>query len=145
VKGHRHGILLVDEDDAFRAEVRDLLDARGMAVMPARHGRAALQLCALGFEPCLIIVDVHKPSVAGAELRRALQYDARLRAIPVFVLPLNDGQRHDPTTAVIDVAGMLRAADRDCPLTIGFRRPPTERGQRRLAARPPYVRSSESR
>jgi CheY-like chemotaxis protein len=146
VKGHRHGILLVDEDDAFRAAVRDCLTERGMAVMPARHGRAALQLCALGFEPCLIVVDVHEPSVGGNELRRALQYDARLRDIPVVVLPPRDAHRREPpTTGVLAVDHMLRAAERACPLTVAFRRPPMDRSNRRPAARPPRVRTMESR
>src|SRR5690348_542634 len=87
MRGHRHTLILVDDEGENRNTLRDQLIADGVDVLCARHGRAALQLVALGIRPCAFLVDVESPNVAGAELRRALQYDARLRDVPVGVLP----------------------------------------------------------
>lgn len=114
MRGHRHGVLLVDEEGDLRDAVQELLTRRGLEVLSARHGRAALQLIALGFRPCVILVDLRKPSVAGAEFRRAQQYDPGLREIPVVVLT--------EWTPPLDADGLLATADRHCAGGDAFRR-----------------------
>jgi CheY-like chemotaxis protein len=116
-RGHRHSVLLVDEEGAARNALRDRLQEAGFEVMSARHGRAALQLLALGIRPCAILVDVRKPGVAGTEFRRAQQYDPELREIPVVVLA-------DPG-ATVEVAVVRRAAEQRCWARGAFRRDAT--------------------
>jgi CheY-like chemotaxis protein len=140
MRGHRHLVVLVDDDGPARDRVRDLLLARGIDALGARHGRAALQLLALGIRPCALFVDLDKPAVAGAELRRALQYDPRYRAIPVGVLPppsQRDGDGPDALPAVL--GAVLRA----CPELQAFRRPPTHGGPCVAAVRPPRRRDGQ--
>lgn len=111
----------------------------------ARHGRAALQLLTLGIYPCLILVDVVKPSVGGAELRRALLYGDQFRRIAVQALPVLDGRR-PPTAAAADVVGtVVSAVARECPYVAVFRRAPL--GQRAVgrAERPPRIRKDGAR
>lgn len=129
MRGHRHTVILVDDESEARDAIRARLEAKGADVLCARHGRAALQLIALGMRPCAFLVDVESPGVAGAELRRALQYDAGLRHVPVGVLPpLRERvARH----VALDVDELLRAATLCCDELVAFRRPPT---QGRLAA-----------
>lgn len=129
MRGHRHTVILVDDETGAREAIRAQLEAKGAEVLCARHGRAALQLVALGMRPCAFLVDVESPGVAGAELRRALQYDAGLRHVPVGVLPplrLRVGRG-----AAVDVDELLRAATLGCDELVAFRRPAT---QDRLAA-----------
>ncbi len=125
MRGHRHTVILVDDETGARDAVRDQLEAKGADVLCARHGRAALQLVALGLRPCAFLVDVESPGVAGAELRRALQYDAGLRRIPVGVLP-PVRQRFGRASALLDVDELLRAATQSCDGLVVFRRPPTQ-------------------
>jgi len=125
MRGHRHTFILVDDEGECRDALRDRLVADGAEVLCARHGRAALQLVALGIRPCAFLIDVESPSVAGAELRRALQYDARLRSVPVGVLP-PARQRTSRAGPPIDVVELLRAASQHCPELVAFRRPSSQ-------------------
>lgn len=130
MRGHRHTLILVDDEGEGRDALRDHLMACGMDVLCARHGRAALQLVALGIRPCAFLVDVESPSVAGTELRRALQYDTALRHVPVGVLP-PARVRVQRNGSPVDVAELLRAAGQQCPDLVAFRR---QGSQDRLAA-----------
>jgi CheY-like chemotaxis protein len=123
MRGHRHTVILVDDETGARDALREQLETKGADVLCARHGRAALQLVSLGLRPCAFLVDVESPAVAGAELRRALQYDTALRHIPVGVLP-SLRQRTGP--AAVDVDELLRAAAQSCEELVAFRRPPTQ-------------------
>jgi CheY-like chemotaxis protein len=135
MRGHRHTVLIVDDEGAERDAVRDRLVAMGMEVLAARHGRAALQIISLGIRPCVILIDVVKAGVAGNELRRALQYDPGLRSIPVVVLP-EAPARHGNATEAVDVQALLAASGMLCLELLGFRRPPTPRAPRATALRP---------
>ncbi len=110
----------------------------------ARHGRAALQLLSLGIYPCVILVDVVKPSVGGTELRRALLYAEQFSRIAVQALPVVDGHIA-PKPNVSDVVSGVRAvAARECPYVAVFRRAPLEQRSVGRAARPPRVRKNGS-
>ena len=50
MRGHRHTVILVDDEGEMRDGLRDHLIATGVDVLCARHGRAALQLVALGIQ-----------------------------------------------------------------------------------------------
>jgi hypothetical protein len=141
MRGHRHTVILVDDEGEMRDGLRDHLIATGVDVLCARHGRAALQLVALGINPCAFLVDVESPGVAGAELRRALQYDASLRHIPVGVLPPLRQRIARPGPA-IDVDELLRAATQCCTDLVAFRRPAS---QSRLAVATRPLRGPRTR
>lgn len=136
MRRHQHAVLLVDDDGETRAAVRARLEEIGMEVVCARHGRAALQLLSLGIAPCAMLVDVVKPQVAGAELRRALQYDAALRVIPVIAITVGDP---------VDFDHLRAAADDYCPYQSGLRRHAVLRRLGPELARPPSGRGSGRR
>jgi CheY-like chemotaxis protein len=132
MRRHRHEIILVDDESTHRTALAMRLTDAGFTVLPARHGRAALQLLRLGIRPCVIVVDVMKPAVAGAEFRRALSYEPTFAGIPVLVLkalaPL-DQQTSTPLAfaRAFDVRALRERADQACPPSAGFRRPPSYR------------------
>lgn len=126
-------VILVDDETGAREAIRQELESKGAEVLCARHGRAALQLVALGLRPCAFLVDVESPGVAGAELRRALQYDNGLRHVPVGVLP--PIRQRLARGVVVDVDELLRAATQCCEDLVAFRRPATQ-GRLDAATRP---------
>jgi CheY-like chemotaxis protein len=132
MRRHRHEVILVDEESTHRSALAARLTDEGFTVLPARHGRAALQLLTLGIRPCVIVVDVLKPSVAGTEFRRALSYEPTFTDIPVLVMralaPL-DQQSSTPLAfaRAFDVRALRERADHTCPPSAGFRRPPSHR------------------
>lgn len=108
----------------------------------ARHGRAALQLLSLGIYPCVILVDVVKPSVGGTELRRALLYRDQFRRIAVQALPPVEGPAALKAGIADVVESVQGVAARECPYVAVFRRAPLERRSLGRAVRPPLVRKN---
>lgn len=135
-------MLIVDEDAAARSVLEMRLLLADFDVTCARHGRAALQLLALGIYPCVILVDVVKPSVGGSELRRALLYGEEFHRISVQALPALDGRAAMKSDVGEVVGGVLGIADRECPYVAVFRRAPLDRRSVADAVRPPRVRKS---
>ena len=77
------GLLIVDDDIAFRGAAKALLGAAGFEVAgEAASGREALQeVCAL--QPSVVLLDVQLPDIDGFEVMRHLREAA---GTPVVVL-----------------------------------------------------------
>jgi len=78
-------VLLVDDDEDFRAVVRELLEDEGCEVREAEDGRVALEVLA-SFLPDLILMDLMMPGMDGWELFAELKKRAVLAEIPVAIL-----------------------------------------------------------
>jgi two-component system, OmpR family, response regulator len=75
-------LLIVDDDDAIRALLKDFFGAHGVDVTGAREGARMFEaLAAGGFD--LVLVDVMLPDGSGIELCRRLR---RSSALPVILL-----------------------------------------------------------
>src|SRR3989442_9814042 len=93
-------VLIVDDDDEHRPELRAALEEEGYAVIEAADGKAALDylLDRRSVHPCLILLDLSMPVMTGWELLAIIKSYVRLAQIPVVVIsgcdPLFDSQRH---------------------------------------------------
>jgi len=66
-------VLVVEDEDAVRHIVRRVLEAQGYAIVEARDGNDALQVCATrGDRIDLVLSDVIMPGMGGRELAREL-------------------------------------------------------------------------
>jgi CheY-like chemotaxis protein len=84
---HCHKILVVEDDDAIRSAVVDLLALEGYEAVPAHHGKEALELLKERREdPCLILTDLMMPELDGWELIRLLEKQDIIITIPVVVM-----------------------------------------------------------
>ena len=83
-------ILVVDDDEAFREEVIEVLRERGHAVLGAPNGREALTLLREHGPPDLILLDLMMPVMDGWELFEIIRSDDSLRDIPLVVLSAVD-------------------------------------------------------
>jgi CheY-like chemotaxis protein len=80
-------ILIVEDDAACAASVKDILEEEGhRTVRVAHHGREALRLLARAGRPRLILLDLMMPEMDGRELLAILQEDAELKHVPVVVV-----------------------------------------------------------
>jgi CheY-like chemotaxis protein len=66
-------ILVVEDDEAIRVIVTQILELEGYQVTTAQHGQAALEWLAQGGQPALILTDVLMPVMDGLAFVRALQ------------------------------------------------------------------------
>ena len=78
-------VLVVDEDDDVRAEIRECLANRQLACREAANARDALR-SALEDPPDLILVDLVLPDQSGLGLCRTVRECPALAATPIIVL-----------------------------------------------------------
>jgi two-component system, chemotaxis family, sensor kinase CheA len=83
----RPRILLAEDSDVVREQLKRVLEAHGYEVVAARDGAEALDLASrdpLGFD--LVSTDVMMPNLDGYELTRALRAQPRHRDVPMIMV-----------------------------------------------------------
>ena len=82
-------VLVVEDDPDIRDIVQDLLESEGYDVVPASHGKQALEFLwgvKKTAKPDLVILDMMMPLVDGRQVLEAMQSDPELASIPVLVI-----------------------------------------------------------
>jgi CheY-like chemotaxis protein len=78
--------LIVDDDRAIRATLRDLLSDEGYAVTEAGDGAQALPILRDDPHPLVVLLDAMMPHMSGMELLNAVEADPELRRQRAFLL-----------------------------------------------------------
>src|SRR5262245_22199835 len=80
-------ILIVDDDDDIRAEMRALFEDEGYSVLEAADGMDALEVLhsSSAKSICALVLDLRMPRLSGWELIDVLRSDQALSQIPVVV------------------------------------------------------------
>lgn len=76
--------MVVDDDEAVREAIADVLALDGYEVLTACDGDEALRVLAGAPRPCVALVDLVMPRVDGWELARTIAATPELRDIPVL-------------------------------------------------------------
>jgi CheY-like chemotaxis protein len=82
-------VLLVEDDPDIRDIVQDVLEAEGYDVVPASHGKQALEFLndvKTSALPDLVILDMMMPLVDGRHVLEAIRSDHNLSSVPVVVM-----------------------------------------------------------
>ncbi len=82
-------VLLAEDDVEIRDILQDLLEAEGYDVIPASHGRQALEFLEGSRKtklPDLVVLDLMMPLVDGVAVLRIMKDDPAFSDIPVVVL-----------------------------------------------------------
>lgn len=82
-------VLLVEDDVEIRDILQDLLEAEGYDVVPAGHGKQALEFLEGvrgGKLPDLMVLDMMMPLVDGGQVLATMKSDPVLSSVPVVVL-----------------------------------------------------------
>jgi CheY-like chemotaxis protein len=84
-------VLVVDDDDAIREAMRDLLDDAGFDTLGARHGLEALRvLAALATAPAFILLDLMMPVMDGWAFCDTRRKSRTFNEVPVIALSAAD-------------------------------------------------------
>jgi CheY-like chemotaxis protein len=78
--------LVVDDDEAERAAVAEVLRGDGFDVVMAEDGEQALIALEHNAPPSLVVLDLMMPRVNGWQVLEAMERTERLAEIPVIVL-----------------------------------------------------------
>ncbi|MDB9493181.1 ATP-binding protein [Spirulina major CS-329] len=81
--GERRRVLIVDDDAANRAVLRDMLESIGFIIQEATNGRTGLTQ-AQAEPPDLIITDLVMPELDGLAMTRCMRQDPSLTTIPII-------------------------------------------------------------
>lgn len=92
-RSQRDFVLIVDDDEGFRALVRDVLERAGFAIEEAACGNSAIG-SALDRRPSLVLLDVALPSVSGYEVCRRLR-EHYGQELPIIFLSGDRTEVHD--------------------------------------------------
>ena len=124
-------VLVVDDDDAIREALRDLLDDAGFATLGARHGLEALKiLAAMATTPTFILLDLMMPVMDGwafCDKRRKSRFFSEVPVIAISAVDVSESNRPAGIDAFlakpIDLEEFARLAMRMSGLVSGRRRP----------------------
>lgn len=97
-------VLVVEDDPDIRDIVQDLLESEGYDVVPASHGKQALEFLAEVKEsarPNLVILDMMMPLVDGNQVLEAMKRDPLLASIPVVVISAVVREKPDGASAFL--------------------------------------------
>ena len=117
-------VLVVDDEAATVAYLKELLEQRGFAVVTASGGEAGIGL-ALARQPDLILLDLMMPGVNGFDVVQALRSNPLARQIPILILTGMDLTRADTARlgssvqAIVSKGGpanLLAELARICPV-----------------------------
>lgn len=89
----RRTVMVVDDDDAIREALQDVLTDEGYDVISASDGQEALSCLNGEKRPSAILVDLWMPVMDGWKFLDALLADARFSRIPLVVLTAARDQR----------------------------------------------------
>ena len=81
-----HSVLLVEDDDFIRQEIKEALQDEGYKVESAAHGKEALAILAKGSKPSIVLLDLMMPVMNGWEFLKAFKKDEAYSGIPVVIL-----------------------------------------------------------
>src|SRR5262249_50651472 len=81
-------IMIVDDDDAIREGICELLQCNGYAVVQAANGRQALDLLEESAElPSMLLLDLSMPVMDGWELTATMLSRPALSRVPITSCP----------------------------------------------------------
>ncbi len=83
---HEGRVLVVDDDEAIRETLREILADEGYRVECVENGEEALAALRTGPFPCLVLLDLMMPIMDGHAFLRELSQDEGLREGPPIVV-----------------------------------------------------------
>lgn len=82
-------VLVVDDDEALREAVAEVIADAGYIVEQAENGRVALDKMRQ-VSPCIVLLDLMMPVMDGWQVVSEMDIDPHLRSVPVCIVTAQD-------------------------------------------------------
>jgi CheY-like chemotaxis protein len=105
-------VLIVDDDDVSRRQLRTAVESLGWSIIEAADGRMALQQLDRN-RPDVIILDLMMPNVDGFEFLETIRHDSERRQIPVVIVTGRDLTAEDRNRLNGGVERIIHKTNRD--------------------------------
>ncbi len=79
-------ILLVDDSETLRSQLKRLVESNGYSVLEAADGKQGLDVLSKNSDVSLIVCDVNMPIMDGITMCMKVSEDPKLNTIPIFML-----------------------------------------------------------
>ncbi len=113
--GRGRSVLVVDDDEAIRETLREVLSDEGYRVEVAENGARALERMRAPVRPGLVLLDLMMPVMSGWEVLDILRADDHLNAIPVVVVSAMTAPGAKACVAKpVDLGSLLDLVDSYC-------------------------------
>ena len=112
--------MVIDDDEAIRFSLSDLLESEGYRVVAAPDGSAALARLSAGERPQLILLDLMMPVADGWKFRAEQLVNPAMASIPVIIITAVTSPDRRGTLGVatftkpIDIPALLAAIRDHC-------------------------------
>lgn len=103
-------VLVIDDDRALCAVLKDALSDQGFTVLAAKDGREGLKT-AIKEKPDIILLDLIMPKMSGIEMLRQLREDAWGKTVPVLILSNDENPEHAHETLKLNSSDYLVKSD----------------------------------
>lgn len=120
-EGHRHRILIVDDDADTRAALKNLLELRGYEARVSANGYVALRSLEMNDAPCLVLLDIWMPVMDGMSLFDEVRRLPHLNRVPIVLMTghagtagISDHQILKKPFSIDALIEKLRALDQTC-------------------------------
>lgn len=100
-------ILVIDDEDALRSNLVEMLTLEGFRVIEARDGGEGLQ-CAQASPPDLILCDIAMPGVSGFDVLEGLRQHPHTVEIPVIFLTARAEHEAVQRAITLGIAGYIK-------------------------------------
>jgi CheY-like chemotaxis protein len=112
--GSRGLVLVVDDDEAIRDVVAEVLREEGYEVQSAENGEQALALMRSS-HPSIVLLDLMMPVMSGWELLEQVATDRELLHIPIVVVSAMAAPgAHEHLQKPLDLDRLLTTVERIC-------------------------------
>ncbi len=119
-------ILVIDDEDAIRQVLKQMLTVEGFRVITAENGQEGLEKLEMMRRPRVILLDLMMPVLDGWGFLRRVRADQRFQAIPVIVTSASGEPRPPGATTMLPkpfgVSKLLNVIRTSFPTPRFFRR-----------------------